>query len=435
MSITAIAASGATALTALITVGDKILETSEKGLDLAKRGQAKAHEITKDAMTLQAELDKYFKGSSLISASNPTRLEPITVVDSTLVGKDFMPDVMSFTVDLFSAFFLQTLGLVTAKVNDVNVVRQLDQLNPSRALSNIIHYSKESLESHTIETLYHLPTTLSDVGVERFNVGLEHRRATNPFSGVGGGNNSKAKVDDEKKGEFDPKRDKVVSLPIASSDSLRDLRESASLAVGKLLEVTMGEGELKVSLPVAVRPMIRVADYDIIPAIFVSTKTRTMKENYHAWRSGELKFWRDIVFARAALVERRKLHLNDAEGIREEITKRIANSRLMTALTNQPSYAQLSNMLIISEPTARQLEVSMRGKLDDFRTRERLFESSGMMMILVVDEFHDQVDIYYHSLSTKTERSLSDFKRRGRDSGADINMIMQALNQFSAPSF
>src|SRR5699024_469181 len=193
--------------------------------------------------------------------------------------------------------------------------------------------------------------------------------------------------------------------------------------------------ELKVSIPVAVRPMIRVADYDIIPAIFVSTKSRTMKENYHAWRSGELKFWRDIVFARAALVERRKLHLNDAEGIREEITKRIANSRLMTALTNQPSYAQLSNMLIISESTARQLEVSMRGKLDDFKTRERLFESSGMMMILVVDEFHDQVDIYYHSLSTKTERSLSDFKRRGRDSGADINMIMQALNQFSAPSF
>ncbi|WP_410137165.1 hypothetical protein, partial [Klebsiella pneumoniae] len=59
--------------------------------------------------------------SSLTDLARPTRVEPLVIVDQTLVDQPYMKDVMKFVSSSFTGYYLQTVNMLL----DVNKAETL----------------------------------------------------------------------------------------------------------------------------------------------------------------------------------------------------------------------------------------------------------------------------------------------------------------------
>lgn len=353
------------------------------------------------------------KSDSLIRFTKSTRVEPIVMVDQSLTHLPFITDVMQTLSSIFSAYYLQAASLMV-NIDRINVMRLLDTLNPNRDVADaslarisdtISGESMLSLESYR----YGLPMPGKQRVKPLRNIGLE----------ADGGENEN---DEQNKGEQKPELRAVIDK------TQKGLSEAISLSVGRMLEVTVDAGEgKKATFPIMVRLISTIVDSRILVHILGdNSRTVTLKERFHSWRAGQIDFWRDLVFCQDLIDEHRKALINDKTGTYDEILQRRRNNNVAAVMSTTPSVANASNMMVISKATAKLLEAELGGRLSDYKKRQQIFNSTYLMILVVVDPQWEQVTFYHRGIAIPTEVSARELKTANKGSGPDVAEILKA---------
>lgn len=343
------------------------------------------------------------KVSSLSDLSKPARVEPLVLIDKPLAEQPYMEDVLKLALTTFTGYYLQAVAMVM-NVGRVETLRVLDSLNPHRSvgdLSNIKDavWSKESY-AHGLPSM----ESFSQPMEPDLIVSIE---ASDP-----------TKTDDK-------------SRLAASVDKLYEVE---NLAVGKLVNVELKDGEHTGKLPVLIRLIPTKVAPSVLTHIFTTqSKNSSWKERYHLWRAGQIRLVRDLIFSVDMVDEHRKTLINDTSNVYATITDRRRTNSVKSIMTNAPSMADASNIAIISKETARDIAGVMHGKIDSVKIRKQLFDTTYLILLIVVDEQWERVTMYHRGLDAPTEMSFREIKSSEKGKGPDITEILKAYQLGSTP--
>ncbi|MBE0438202.1 MAG: hypothetical protein IBX57_00350 [Gammaproteobacteria bacterium] len=336
---------------------------------------------------------------SLIEFTKPTRVEPIVLLDDKVVNLSYTPDILQSLTNIFAGYYLQAVAL-SVNVGNVNVIGLLDRLNPNRdfnrnAAGSVINSSLRTAFESAEAYEHGLPVPGQPIGLEHF--GIESDRIS------------------------------------SSKDSIKLAMDVNNLSTGKLLEVEIESEGKKATFPIALRVIPTSAPSDgIVHLLSLGRKDKSVKERWHAWRSGQIEFIRDFVFAQDLIDDHKKGLIKDTTGLFEDSLKRRSKNFLSTVLSGNVSVATASNIIVITESTKKAIERNIGGRIKDFKTREAIFKTTYTMLLVVVDPEWEAVTIYHRSIETPTEVSASDMKNPKK--GNDITDILKAYQLGNSPS-
>lgn len=340
--------------------------------------------------------ENYYRDISLSEVTKLTRVEPLMVISKECMSLDYFSDIAQFELALFSGYYLQAISLLT-KVNDVEVAKILDRLNPDRDETALM-MSVESLRTMSMENYrFALPGT----------VAMENDKDKAPVQTV---------------------------------------NELAAFSVGKLLNVTLDYNKSpdefsapekkSVTVPISVRLIASsLTNAAMINILASKTEDATLTERYHAWRAGRISFIRDFIFAQDLIDESKRAMIGDETGTIQEIIRRVNNSKRYGLLTQNPSLVSASNIFVFTEATARDLEMKLGGPLKNAKIREKAFNNTYAMIITVIDREREIVTFYIRGINTPSELTVRELKVKSKGSGPDITDVLKSITMGAAPVF
>ena len=359
-------------------------------------------------------------GGDLIKFTAASRVEPICLIDSDVIHHEMLPDVLQSLQSIFSGYYLQALAISTT-VGKISVVRHLDKLNPNRNVgANIGETANWLMSMESYQTA--LPRLSHRPAMEAVKSNQQQKQQPDNHHVV---DKYEEKNDGSKTGGVGFDKDANVTV-----------RELTNLSVGKLINVEITDGANKATVPISIRLMAtHIPTRSIVHILSLGNKDITAKERYHGWRSGRLEFWKDIVLAQDLIDAHKKNLINDKSGIYGEVLKRRNNNAMSTLASGEPSLATASNLLVCSRETIRTLEGEIGREFKDYKTREKIFNESYLMIIAIIDKEWDRVTFYHRGINLPTEVSLRDIRASNKNNGPDVAEIMKAYMMGNNPSF
>lgn len=343
------------------------------------------------------------KSGSLIEYTSTTRVEPVCLVDTRVQRLPYADDVLHTALNNFAAYYLQAVA-ITVNVGEVNVLKLLDKLNPSRnpvdsALNNNWTGLRSSLESK-------LPFADDDVSPYSQEANIHGVEATSGSTG--------------------------------SNTQIVKFNEDSNLSVGKLLEVSIESNGQQATFPIQVRLRTMAMRPDVLTtSMTLNKKPASVKETWHEWKSGQKRFFNDIILAQDMIEEHRTALRKDTSGYYKSRIDVKRKNRISTILSGNPSVATASSIFVMTEETAKELEGKARIRLKRFKDRERMFEETYGMMMFIIDPDQEMVTIYNRSIEEPTEVSVRNIQSmsKGGKGGPDIVEILNAMRESKAPGF
>lgn len=351
---------------------------------------------------------------SLVGYTSSARVEPLLLIDSDLLFHEALPDIQQSLLAQFSGYYLQAAAL-SMNVGEVSVVKQLEKLNPSRD-------GKATIAGHVL-------------GLENFSGGKD-------VDVIALGMESYQDFSNRLPAPGDPRNHldrTTISMESGGVEAAKDinaeLRQLSNLSVGKLLNVKVSDGENSVVIPVAVRLMANsITPKSLIHILSAGSKDVSFSERVHQWRSGEIEFFRDLI-ACTDLIESHKQHLkDDKDGIYSSILSRRSQNAIASMVSGNWSVATASNLLIMSDQTRIEAEVELGLRLSDAKSRQKVFEKTYLMIMVVVDTDRDRVTFYHRGIPDALSISLRDLKAANKGSGPDISDILSAYRLGQSPA-
>ena len=361
----------------------------------------------------------HLKTSSLVSATSVARVEPIVIVDKDCLFLEYLPDILQSTQSIFVGYWLQALSLIT-NVGDVNVGRVLDKLNPNRKvdtsgfLNTIVNagIGKESLTYASESLKYKLPTVAMEAKDKDKN---------------------DSKPEDNRPWFKKPGAEFNTS---ADQKNLTTVADLTNLSVGKLVNVTIKNNGQEAVIPISFRLMVNtLPPASCVQLLSQGSVDLSFSERWFKWRAGRISFIKDLVFCQDLIREQKRTLMTDKDGVYSEIAKRAKNSKLASFFSKNPSLAEASNIVVISEETAMQLRVKHNLNLDNFKDRQKIFDKTYAMILVVIDRNYERVNMYHYGISASTSVGLRDIKVANKGSGPNIMEVLAAFKGGNAPVF
>lgn len=386
---------------------------------------------------------------SLVEATQTMRVQPLCVIDHTLSTSPILEPLNQNLLNLFSAYYLQAVARDNV-VGKVSVFRRLDKLNPNRSKAESVLNNAaiilNGMEGYYDTSLPCLPK-LTNTHVEREAIKSATESLVYSMEAVHVGDEVIETTDTTDTAEK-PSAWKRIGQSIVddingnnkggeakNGFSSGDAKELTQLAVGKILNVTFTENGGSLTVPVAVRLMTSLMlPNALVRLLNFGSRERdlTLKERWHAYKSGKIEFWRDFILAKDLKKQRVNDIVADKDRIYQKIQARLLDNAAAGAMSANPSLANMSNIIVINKPTLQELESVLGGKFSNFNLRERVFNNTGIMLFAVVDNDSQRVKIYHQSIEECTDVSFNEINR-GSKKDSDITDLLNVFLQGGAP--
>lgn len=341
--------------------------------------------------------DVMASGRNLISETKKFQVEPITIVESSLVhDTEIMPEVMQTLQSQFTGFWLQAWDVVS-NVESATVLANLDRINPQRDPDYMAFIGRMHDRYVARESLYFTR--------ESYEFGLpmnNSHQVTSP-------------------GVENNKGQDVTSAP-------------ANLAVGKMVTVcsTTGTGREAVRREhrVAIRLIPIEVNQETLMNMSVDTsEARSLMSRVSQWWGNDIST-ADLVFGLDLIRERKRQLLKDKSGIYEEVRKRQLNHKRAGLLTGQASKAELSNLVVISKEFADSLIVKHGLDVTDSRDRSKIMQNMQAMILTVVDRMNLRVQFYFIDYAKGASMGINDIRIANRKSnGPDLMDLLSSFKE------
>jgi len=347
-----------------------------------------------------AKAVKETRAASLSEYTTSTRLYPKVLVDASLTRQDddVLYNAMQTMGGVYAAHYMQAVTM--ANIQSINNLQLLDQFATERSFGN----------SGII------PGALDQVATESF-----HKLV--PFA--------MEAFDDDK----DAKPEKPHQGNKMDMDKI-NLGEAVNLAVGRQLRVYIGVGEQAIGIDITLQLNPEVIPAQALPDVLALTTTdKSYVGRFRQWRSGEIDSFNDYLWGLDIIERDRKALLNDPSGIYSEARRKKSTSRWQSLLSGKKSINMASTMAVISTGVADEMQLSIKGKLKRPNVREKYFDATNSMMLMVLDQRKERVTLYQRGIAKHGVYSFRDIEKVGKSNdGMDIGAVLQAYKMGDAPS-
>lgn len=345
--------------------------------------------------------------NSLADLTRPCRVEPLAIIDSSLVDQPYMQDILKMALSQFAGYYLQAVNMVLG-VGKIDTLKVFDSLNPYRSVGADVSASVFSKESYdfgipSLEAFSQKvrPELIAQYSQEAYEASKEEDRGT---------------TDKDSNGKL-------------SSGDAQKIYEAENLAVGKLLNVEIRDGETKAKLPVLIRLIPAEVPSQTLTHIFTAGGRDSWSHRLFLVKTGQLRFWRDFVLGQDMIDAHFAALIADKSGVYKTITDRRRNNLSKSVQTGRVSMADASNIAVVSATTMRQTASALYGKLDDPTTRRKIFDNSYLLMLLVVDEKWQRVTIYHRGIDLSSSYRIDEVKMAEKSKGQDITEIFKMFSK------
>lgn len=350
--------------------------------------------------------------SSLADLARPCRVEPIAIIDNVLADQPYMQDLMKVATSQFAAYYLQAVNMVMG-VGKIDTLKVFDSLNPMRSVGVDIGAAVFSKENYSeglpsLEAFQQkiLGSTLAQEDRAYYQFSLEAEAATDgvpkkpPMSSISGGDGAK-------------------------------IHEIENLAVGKLLNVDINDAKTgtKAKLPVLIRLVPAVVPSEALTHIFTGGGRDSWSHRFFLVKTGQIQFWRDFVLGQDMIDAHMKNLMSDRSGVYKEINDRRRNNVVKSVTSGRVSLADASNIAIISSNTLKTTASQLYARMDDMSVREKIFDNSYLLLLMVVDERWGRVTIYHRGVDLSSSYRLEDIKMAEKSKGADIGELFKLFSK------
>ena len=378
--------------------------------------------ITQVLTYIKSNITNYYDDTSLSDVTKLTRVEPLTIISKDLINLEYMPDVANSLLSIFAGYYLQAVAMLT-RVNDIEVVKILDRLNPNRDGSGLL-LSTESRQdlvkrNLVLESYKHKLPGTGTIALEAMGDQPVTTDDVNSISNLSIGKLINVEIL-YSKGDSEDQSMFNTNMPKSKDDLTNDKTKAR-----------------KVIIPIAIRLLASVIpNATITNLLALKGQDHSLMERYHAWRSGRISFIKDLIFCQDLIDEYKRTMIGDDSGTMLEILRRVNNAKKFGLLTKNPSLVAASNIFVISEEVARELESKLGGKLSSTRTRNKAFENTYAMIIAVVDREWERVTFYVRGIDQGTSVSIKEIRAVSKNkNGPDIGDLLKAMSQGIAPAF
>lgn len=343
------------------------------------------------------------KANSLTEFTASAHVLPVFLMDA---GVSIMPEAESFVggaLNYWAATYLMAAQM-SVNIGEINVTRQLERLNSRRK---------------PVDSGIGLLGSL--LSMESYANGLPN---LDKPAAVGFNMESN---DSSLKSEPTAQTGKGVVDRIESN---------SQLSLGKTIEVNWESKGEKGTIVVSVRPSVHTTPASsMINILSIGTKNLSAAEQRHSIKSGNMHWFYDGILASNAIKEMRKARVQDNTGYYADALARARKNKLAAMLSLNPSVATFSSVFFISADTALELESSANIRLSNYKDRQRMFENSFGMVLVVVDPRWKTCSIYSHGIEDFTKVSFSQLAGVSKGKGGDIKEMFNALMMSDAPRF
>lgn len=333
------------------------------------------------------------KTGSLIEYTQATRLEPICLISSDATQHPNIEEVLNSGLNIFCAYYLQAVAL-SVDVGNVNVLRVLDRLNPNRDPLATAGYLREGSWG-------------TGFSAESLSLKLDDNDAVYP------------------------------THSLESTMASKDLSVNSSLSLGKLIEINIKSGNSEAKFPVQVRLLAQTIRSDVLAhTLTLDSKKESFQMRIHRARTGQIRMLKDVLFASDMIQAHRANLIKDSTGYYQSQYARKRKNQLAALVSGNFSVAQASSIFVITQDDQERFEQTLRGKLDNYRVREKFFNDTFCMLLFIIDTDHNVVTIYHKSIEQPSEVTIRELTRHNQGGkGPDINEILHALSKGNAPQF
>lgn len=352
---------------------------------------------------------------SIADISKIARVEPITLISSNLTGTKELYEILHGILNIYTAYYLQAVHILSAQLSDVRILKILDKVNPDRDIKSLLTAGHIAYEDSSYD-----PSNVKTLSLENCKFKLPMLKSDKESTAM--------------ESIFD--RDSGLS----TSSSKLDTFEKLGSAVGKVIELKFnvsrdGKSE-SVAIPIVVKLDNMVIPSDVIGSIIsVNDDEITLSSRFKDAISGRISFIKDFILASDLIKAQKKTMIKDPTGYYSQLLKRINNSRIYSALSGNISLAGVSSIIVLSEEDELEIQKKIGGKLTNQKTRDIVFDNTSAMMIVVVDNSWNRVSIYIRDIDGFSQNSFDSFKGMSSRETNNISDILKAFNLNNTFSF
>ena len=371
-------------------------------------------------------------GMSIADIAKIARVEPITLISSSLAGTKELYQILHGVLNIYAAYYLQATSILGTQLHDSRVLKILDKTNPDRDLKTFLTAGQIAFESMSAEHLkpvrtlslsnckYRLPMLQTDTLASMESL------STDDFG-------------------IDKEFDEAYSL--SSSVAKIESFDKLGMTVGKVIEVNFstGSGDTRsrdkntkpgITIPAVIKLDTMVIPSDAIQQIVIGQADEiTLSSRFRDALAGRISFIKDFLLCSDLIRAQKKTMIKDPTGFYAQLLKRVNNSKMYSALSGNISLAGISAIYVLSEDDEAQIQKRIGGRLTNAKTREIVFNNSSAMMIVVVDREWERVSIYVRDMDGFSQNSFDSFKESSKRDNDQIADMIKAFAVNTPPSF
>ena len=389
----------------------------------------KVGSYVQNAPSLASLVDRVAKGlnvKSLVDVARPARVSPLVFMDASLEHCEERQTILQTIASIFSGYYLQAFNMV-CNTKRVETLRVLDSLNPTRGGGSWGDMTSNG------QPLALTDKSMSDI---KSSIGA----STESF--VAMGYSMEAGEDKPATALYEQQNMAVGKLLCLDyeTNTMEDVKketktidENGNPVVESTARSTpKGTSTSKLYVMVTITPTIVASDVFVNLYGHMNTP-RDQSSRFSMFRQGLLR-WRDMAFGCDLIDQHRKLLVTDNSGTYRRVVKNQNNHLKASMTSGNQSMAACSNIVIISSATEKRIARELNGRLSSPRVRNVIFDTSYLMLLVVVDEDFNQVTIYTRGIDTPTKASFRDLKSYEKNKGPDITEILATYVKATAPT-
>lgn len=324
---------------------------------------------------------------------------------------EILPDVMTAVMNMYVGFVMTTANM-NRYVDKTNTVRDIMSTVATEAFTG-----QQSLERNSI------PSSIEDK--------LAYLN----------GSFKPAKM------EFDSLEPTKSHTSTTSGSKIHEVPSDVNLPSGRIIEIGFGKpdqkGNSQKSTVATVTMFLQISPTFITSAVasaFIGCNfSPSIKQRYLQMNTGEISFWKDFVLGNDMRKNRRKALRQDKDGALKEMFDKQQSSISDAWLKMILFYAEkqnIANSILVFDSYTFQKACNDNGlKFDNYASRQRFFDKTFAMMVLVINQMDNKVSMYFNGWETRAEYTFAQMRVAAKNSKYDLGDIMKAYGQGMAPKY
>lgn len=204
---------------------------------------------------------------------------------------------------------------------------------------------------------------------------------------------------------------------------------------GRVVKVNVGTQDNPVNLNIRIRFDTRWVGSSLIEDIVkANLADLSLKTRVRMYGFGEIT-WKELITGSDIVKQHERVRMHTKDDAVTGVFRGRMKDTAFALGTGTVPINRASAVLILSKETVDRLDSTIRGKMTDFKTREKFFESTAAQTIYVIDEESEMCTIYYRGIKLDTTLPLRRIRKENKKVGEDLLPLIKALADGNAPRY